>query len=90
MSDSNKEIKRSDILIRGLYMLFFFAAGRISLTLIYILSFIQFILQFTFKETNPRILKFTKPLSQYLHQIADFLTYKTETKPWPFSEWPKK
>lgn len=90
MTDSSSDIKRSDILIRGLYMILFYAAGRITLALVFLLSFIQFVLNLAFKQINPQILEFSEKLDHYLHQVADFLTYATEQKPWPFSDWPSK
>lgn len=89
MNKTASEIKRSDILIRGLYMILFFIAGRISLFLIYFLACVGFIIHLIMKELNQNIVSYSKLLGIYLNQVSDYLTYNTELKPWPFSPWPK-
>lgn len=38
---------------------------------------------------NERICEFGKQLSIYSYQILSFLTYNSNIKPFPFSDWPK-
>jgi hypothetical protein len=38
-------------------------------------------------KANPNILNFGRSLSVYTYHILLFLTFNTETRPFPFSEW---
>lgn len=75
--------------IRGLIMLafilFFYYLG------IYVVIF-AIIIQFGFVlitgKYNEPLLTFGENLSTYIHQLMRYLTYNTDEKPFPFSNWP--
>ena len=74
--------------IRGLFMLLFVAIYNIAAILIGAVAVLQFAWKLVTGETNPRLLSFGEDLSRYFYQILRFLTFNTETKPFPFEEWP--
>lgn len=41
-------------------------------------------------KPNERICEFGKQLSTYSYQILNFLTYNSNLRPFPFSDWPKR
>ncbi|MDO8388291.1 MAG: DUF4389 domain-containing protein [Polaromonas sp.] len=40
------------------------------------------------EESNPRLQGLGRSLGRYLGQIAAFVSFSTETLPFPFSDWP--
>jgi len=51
---------------------------------------LQFFLILVNGTSNDQLLAFGKSLSIYTYQIMLFLTFNSETQPYPFSEWPSK
>jgi len=39
-------------------------------------------------EPNARLTRFGESLSQFIYQIARFLTYNSDDMPFPFADWP--
>jgi len=75
--------------IRALFMLAFWIASRVVLTIVAVLALFQLICSLVTRSPNDKIMRFGKNLGVYLSQIVDFLTYNTEQKPWPFQDWPR-
>lgn len=76
--------------IRGIFMLLFFIVIYYFISLlIAAVALFQFgSLLFT-GRLNLLLLNFGRSLSVYLQQIVSFLTYNSEQKPFPFTEWPR-
>jgi len=74
--------------IRGLSMLLFVAIKYIISCLIAVISLFQFVSDLLFDQPNGKLLEFSKHLNAYLLQIANFLTFNSNTKPFPFTDWP--
>ena len=74
---------------RGLFMLLFAVIQWVSKTVLVISVIIQFGFVLFSCEKNERILNFSKELSKFLYEIFMFLTFNTETKPFPFTPWPE-
>jgi hypothetical protein len=76
--------------VRGFFMLIFFAIVYYLLSLlIAAIALFQFgSLLFTGK-LNLFLLTFGRSLSLYSQQVISFLTYNSEQKPFPFTEWPR-
>lgn len=81
------ESKRN-IWIRGLYMLLMALAYQISGTLIFIVTIFQFLVTLINDTPNTRLLSFGRNLGRYFQQIVYFLTFASETVPFPFNDWP--
>lgn len=41
-------------------------------------------------ERNANLLRFGANLSLYLYQVARYMTYSTEDRPFPFAPWPEE
>jgi len=81
-------LTRGDIWVRALYMLLFliaYGAAEILLTLLVIFQLLAIL--FTGKANEP-LLSFGTNLSRYVYQILQFMTFNSEEKPFPFSDWP--
>ena len=74
--------------IRGLLMLLFVAIKYIVSFLIAAIALFQFASDLLFDQPNAKLLEFSKHLNVYLLQIANFLTFNSSTKPFPFTDWP--
>jgi len=74
---------------RGLFMLLFAMIQWIAKIVLVFSVIIQFGFVLILGEKNTRILFFSKELSKFLYEIFLFLTFNSETKPFPFSPWPE-
>ena len=75
--------------MRGLYMLLFsFFYGLADFVLFAIVIF-QFILKVFTGDTNERLRKLAQSIATYIYQIIQFLSFNSDTHPYPFGVWPK-
>lgn len=89
MSDEIKQnITEQSTWIRALYMLIFFIIYGVAKVVIAAVVVFQFINRLLTASLNPKLLKFGADLSVFVYDILMFLTYNSESKPFPFSEWP--
>ncbi len=94
MSDELSEIvdniKQPSVWIRVLFMIVFgFASYLLILPLIIILSIAQTLFTLITGGTNENLRYFSASLELYVSQIIKFLTYLSEEKPFPFSDFPE-
>jgi hypothetical protein len=89
--DSN-EIKNnlsvSQNWVRILYMILFLIIHSVAKSIVVLIVVIQAILKLFTSELNGALLGFSKNLNFYIFQTLEFLTYQTEEKPFPFSDFP--
>ncbi len=89
MSDDLKtHITDMNVWMRLLFMLLFgviYAVTRIVLIAVVILQFMWVL--FTADKNRP-LLSFGNQLSTFVYQIYRYLTFNTECRPFPFSDWP--
>lgn len=74
--------------IRSAYMLLFMVVGYVLLFLTYAIAIFQFFANLITNKPNQRLFVFSQDLNKYFHQIMQFITYNSEIKPYPFSDWP--
>ena len=75
---------------RGLYMLLFGFLIGITKFVTLIVAVVQFIVVVVTGERNANLLYFGKSISTYQYQILLFLTFNSESLPFPIGEWPEK
>ncbi len=56
--------------------------------LVMLMAVVQAVHGFIVGKPNERLLQFSAGVNQYIYQIAGFLTYNSDIKPYPFSDWP--
>ncbi len=78
-----------DRLIKGLFVLLFLLAFGVCRFLLYIIVLVQFLFDLISGEPNTRLCQFSAELKDYFSEIIAFVTYQSDTKPFPFSDWPK-
>ncbi len=88
----NEEIKqrlqKKEIWQRGFYVILFMCIYGFSNFLIVSIFFFQYVTLILTGQTNLLLLGFSKNLGAYIHQIITFLSFNSDQRPFPFSEWP--
>jgi Domain of unknown function (DUF4389) len=79
---------RQAVWIRGLFMILFMVVGNIAAWLIAAVAVFQFLFVIITGKQNPQLASFGEGLSRFIYQIAKFLTFGIEEKPFPFTDWP--
>ena len=74
--------------VRFLYMLLFLVITIIVKFMLWFVAAFQFVTVLFTDHPNKMLLDFAEHLSVYIAQIFRFLSYNTETKPYPFTAWP--
>ena len=75
--------------LRLIYMIIFFVIAWIVRIVVWAITALQFIYTLFVGSPLPTLLPFSNSLSKYIYQIARFLMYGTEEKPFPFTHWPE-
>jgi hypothetical protein len=90
MSDELKRHLRSKaIWTRGLTMLLFAVFWMVAEAVLLLVAVFQFGSTLLTGATNDNAARFGAALARYLFQIAQFVTYNSEERPFPFAPWPE-
>ena len=73
---------------RGLFILLFAVLYGIAEVVLWAIVLFQFGSQLFTGRTNDKLHEFSRGLTAYFYQILQFFTYRSDVKPYPFSEWP--
>ena len=74
---------------RVLFMLLFVVIYSVAELVVFAVTVIQVGFVLITGERNGQLLAFGNCLSKYVYQVLKFFLFETETKPFPFSEWPQ-
>lgn len=74
--------------LRGLYMLLLALAFGIAQTLLCVAAIVQFLWLLFSGAPNGQLTRFGSSLARWLSDVARFLTFASETKPFPWAPWP--
>lgn len=86
--DVKQRLKSREVWVRALYMLFFAIVSVVARAVITLLVIVQFVIVLVTGYANQRLLELGQSLAAYVYQIIRFVTFNTETLPFPFSPWP--
>ena len=78
-----------DRLIKGFYVLLFMFAFGVCRFLLCFIVFVQFLFDLISGEPNNRLCQFSSEFKDYIAEVVAFVTYQSDTKPFPFSDRPK-
>ena len=87
MTSATGTEKRS-IWLRGLLILVMALAFHVSAIVLGAAAMVQFVVVLTTNHPNERLVAFSRSLGAYLKQIASYVCFATEDKPFPFTAWP--
>lgn len=89
MADEIKQnITKQSTWIRAFYMVLFFVIYSVAEAVLAAVIIFQFLSKLLTLKLNEKLLKFGADLSKFAYDILMFLTYNSDSKPFPFSEWP--
>ena len=89
MEEAIKErLTSRDIWIRGLYMVFFGFAYSLAELVIVLVAIFQFVAILIAGHANENARRLGNNLSKYVYQVFQFQTFNTESRPFPFADWP--
>jgi len=89
MTDKKMSLSNTNTWIRLAYMMLFtllLMAARLVVTLVVI---VQFLLVLVAGHDNENLRNLGQGLGKWIYQTVMFLTFNTESKPFPFDEWPE-
>ncbi|HID37683.1 MAG TPA: DUF4389 domain-containing protein [Ghiorsea sp.] len=81
-------LKNKSVWIRLLYMILFTILYSIAEIVIFAVAVYQFLSVLFTGNKDEKILNLGKSLSAYVYQVLQFLTFNSETKPYPMGDWP--
>ncbi|MGB5445249.1 MAG: DUF4389 domain-containing protein [Psychromonas sp.] len=92
MNDINKAqgYKDRSVWLRGLFMLIFIFFLWVAKFVTVVVAVCQFLVVLFTSEVNNNLLEFGKSLSVYQYQILLYLTYNSDVRPFPISDWPNE
>ena len=86
--ETGKSVTARSTWLRGFFMLLFAIAYGIAELLLLVTVVFQFLCLLVTGKTVERLLVFGENLGRYFYQIIRYLTFNTEERPFPFSDWP--
>ncbi len=84
-----RNLASESIWIRLLYMLLFALVYQVVELLVLFSTVALFLFTLFSGRPNTNLREFGSSLSQYTYQIFRFLTFNSERRPYPFSDWPE-
>lgn len=84
-----KNLKSESVWLRILYMAIFYLVIQIAIMLIIVLAVAQALFALVTGEPNRNLRQFSSSLNQYFFQVIHFMTFNSDLKPYPFTDWPK-
>lgn len=88
-SQLKKNLSSAEYWFRAVYSLFFLLCAKIAGTLILLIALAQIIFTLVTARPNDRLVSFGGSLAKYIFTIFNFVTCKSEDKPFPFADWPQ-
>lgn len=81
-------LKSESFWLRSLFMVLFFVVYRIVDVLVLLVAISQWLYVLLTGDANASLSRFAGGLAAYVAQIIAYLSYNSEEKPFPFSDWP--
>lgn len=86
--DTRRNLTDTGIWKRILFMLLFALLYQLAELVLAAVAVIQVLFRLISGETNPRLRDLGHQVSRYVYAIWMYLTFNTEHRPFPFSDWP--
>ena len=88
MSDIKQSIKSDAFWLRTLFIIVFSVVYRILDVVVLFVVIVQWGFTLVTGQVNPALDQFSASLSTYIAQIVRYISGNSETKPFPFTDWP--
>ncbi len=89
MTEINTTVNERTIWNRAFYMLIFVLCLGVAKFVAFMVIVFQFFFVLLTGTPNPKLLTFGLNLSTYVYQGMLFLTFNSETHPYPMGDWPE-
>lgn len=86
--ETTERLKDTNTWKRILYMLLFALAYSVAEFILMAVVIVQVLFKLVTGEVNENLLTLGKQTSLYICDVMLFLTFNTESKPFPFAPWP--
>ncbi len=84
-----QRLKDESFWLRLPFMLLFFIAWKLTELVLFGVILVQLCVRLLTGSPQPELLKLGAQLTRYGYQIYRYLTFNSEYKPFPFSDWPQ-
>lgn len=88
VEDLTTKPSRRETWIRALYVILFAVIYSVAEIVIVAVVVVQFGFVLISGDRNQKLLDFGAGLSKFIYQILQYVTFNSEDKPFPFSDWP--
>ncbi len=88
VEELTSEPSRRATWIRVLYVILFTLIYSVTEIVIVAVVVVQFGFVLISGDRNQKLLDFGADLSKFIYQILQYVTFNSEDKPFPFSDWP--
>lgn len=88
MTDNKRTLTNSNTWVRLAYMILFTLLLMAARLVISLVVMVQFLLVLVTGSDNQNLRDLGQGLGKWVYQTIMFLTFNTESKPFPFDEWP--
>lgn len=83
-----KHLSDKQAWLRLLYMILFGIAFEVAKFVTFFVAAVQILFKLFTGDVQPRLSGFGASLAIFLRQTVDFLTFRSEVRPYPWSAWP--
>jgi len=87
-ANSIEQAGNSSKWLRALYMVLFAVLFKAAEFVMWVVVVFQLVITLATDRPNRRLQRFGQQLSIYVGSLWMFLTYNSEKKPFPYSDWP--
>lgn len=90
MTEKNmkQRLKDESFWLRLPFMLLFFIAWRLTELILIVIILVQIVFRLFKGEPQLQLLQLGSQLTRFSYQVFRYLTFNSETKPFPFADWP--
>lgn len=83
-----QRVKDQDFWLRLPFILLFFIGARLAGFIVGVLVLVQLVFKLVQGQPQQQLLKFSAQLVSFNYQALRYITFNTDTKPFPFDSWP--
>ena len=85
---SAEEQEKDPLFMTALYMILFYLVFVLAGYVLIGLGIIQVVVRLLSGQPQDELKRFGTSFGRYMSQIVDYISMKSDVKPYPFSEWP--
>lgn len=86
--DIPENVKNRGVWLRGLFIIIFGAVLYLVCAVTFFLVVFQFVTTVVTGGVNNRLSGFSAGLVRYIEQLLRYVTFLSDTRPFPFDDWP--